>query len=404
MRTRAEGSPVRAALAALSSVFAAAGCSPDLPELEWFGRYVAFATDAPIRPCGGMLPRMDRFVGRIHELFDRTPSQEPISVYYLPDGWEPGFPCPADERGISAAGCASPAHRAVFFDAFSALDHELAHVVMVDIASYHAPLFEEGTAVALSDRPPLLPPRSDRVEDMVGWPAQAVDYVAAGYFVRSLIDRHGPDTFLEFYRDGLWGMSREDTLAKFERHFGEPLEEAAAHYRAREHQCYFELGVCDDEPMVPWQGDEWHYHRRPSCDEDDVWGFEPTEEAEEGSTFGSGSITVALELPADGHYEITPTVAAVLRRCGPTCEDHQELELRSYTWQRPYLRAGRYTLELRALFGSQDTDVVIRRSRSLTPPSPPAPDEGSDAGASDELQTHDRWEWPRGAVRPHQLR
>jgi hypothetical protein len=350
----------------LLGLAATSGCAPDLPELQGFGRYVAFATDNPMRPCAGVLPRMDRFVERTYELFDRTPFQEPIAVYHMPTAWEPGFPCPAGEEGLFMAGCADAGERAVFVDSFSVLEHELVHVIMVDIGSWHDPLFEEGTAEALGRRNPFLPPIDDRVEAMVGWPPAAVDYVAAGYFVRSLIDRHGPSTFLEFYQAGRYGMSREDTRAKFEQHFGETVEEAAARYRAREHQCYFELAVCDDEPIVPWQGDEWHYHRVPSCDDEDVWGFEPTEYADEGWQFGSGSFTVGLEIPEDGHYEITPTVGAVLRRCGPTCEDLEELELRSYTWQRPHLRAGRYTLELRPIFTAADTDVTIRRSGSLT--------------------------------------
>lgn len=343
-----------------------AGCAADYPELQWFGRYVAFATDDPMRPCAGTLPRMDRFVERTYELFDRTPLQERIAVYHMPTAWESGFPCSAPEHGGFMAGCADPRQHAVFVETFSALDHELVHVIMVDIAGNQLPLFEEGTAEALGGRNLFIAPGNDRVEDMVCSSAGEVDYTAAGYFVRSLIDRHGPRTFLDFYEDGRSGMSRRRTSAKSERHFGETIEQAAEQYRAREHQCFFELGVCDDEPIVPWQGDEWHYHRVPSCDDEDVWGFEPTEKADEGWVYGSASITVGLEIADDGHYEITPLVGAVLRRCGPTCEDREELEIRSYTWQRAYLRAGRYTLELRPLLGEQDIDVVIRRGGSLT--------------------------------------
>jgi hypothetical protein len=358
---------MRRAWSALLGLAAASGCAPDLPELQWFGRYVAFATDDPMRPCAGTLPRMDRFVERTYELFDRTPLQEPIAIYHMPTAWEPGFPCPARQEGLFMAGCADTGERAVFVDSLSVLEHELVHVIMVDMGSQQDPLFEEGTAEAIGGGSPLVPPIDDRVEAMVGWPPAAVDYVAAGYFVHSLVDRHGPRTFLEFYDEGRSGMSREDTRANFQHHFGETIEEAATRYRAREHQCYFELAVCDDEPLVAWHGDEWHYHRVASCDDEDAWGFEPTESADEGWVYGSGSITVGLEIPYDGHYEITPLVGAVLRRCGPTCEDREELEFRSYTWQRPHLRAGRYTLELRPLFGEQDIDVVIRRGGSLTP-------------------------------------
>jgi hypothetical protein len=351
----------------LLGLAAAPGCAPDLPELQWFGNYVAFATDWPMRPCGGTLPRMDRFVERTYEFFDRTPLQEPIAVYHLPEAWEDGFPCPEPENHALVSGCAYPSDRTAFFESFSVLEHEIVHVVMVDMASYHDPLFDEGIAEALGSRPAVRLPSNAHVEDMVGWPATAVNYVAAGYFVRSLIDRHGPRAFLAFYQDGRLGMSREDTRASFEQRFGETIEEAAAHYRAREYQCFFELAVCDDEPLVPWQGNEWHYHRSPSCDDEDVWGFNPIEGHEDDREFYFGSVTVGLEIPADGHYEIVPSVGATLRHCGSTCEERETLELGgAYSWQRPYLRAGYYTLQLSATFGFQDTDVTIRRGDSLT--------------------------------------
>jgi hypothetical protein len=346
---------------------AACGCAPpDLPEPQWYGRYIAFATDSPVRPCGDTIHRMDRFVERTHEFFERTPLEEPIAVYYLPEAWEHGYPCPEPEGRGLISGCASPSDRAVFFEPFSALHHELVHIAMVDMAGYHDPLFDEGTAVALGNRPSLSPPDDDRVEDMLGRSAQAVDYTAAGYFVRSLIDRHGPARFLAFYADGDLGISPADTRARFEHHFGETIEEAAAHYRARGHQCFFELGVCDDEPMIPWRGDEWHYARAPTCDDEDVWGFNAIEGYEDRRELYFGSITVGLEIPADGHYEATSSVGGTLRRCGPTCEDHEVIELGTYDWQRPHLRAGYYTLTLGVMFGYQDIDVTLRRSGSLT--------------------------------------
>jgi hypothetical protein len=166
---------MRVRSAVVIGLAAACGCAPDLPELQWFGRYVAFGTDAPVRPCGATIPRMDRFVERTNELFDRTPLEEPISVYYLPEAWEHGYPCPEPEGHGLISGCADPSARTAFFEGLFALEHELVHVVMVDMVGYHDPLFDEGTAEALGSWSPparFSSPDDDRVEDMVGWPVE----------------------------------------------------------------------------------------------------------------------------------------------------------------------------------------------------------------------------------------
>lgn len=146
-------------------------------------------------------------------------------------------PCPRQ-----AGGCAVGREAFVESVTLDPFEHELVHTY-AGLDGRAPLLFDEGLATMLQEfdggsvGEPLPTFESVPLEDYMesdAWPESPSDapYGAASSFVRSLVDRHGIEPFMAFWRSTPYGASREDIDASFESAFGETTEDALAAWRS----------------------------------------------------------------------------------------------------------------------------------------------------------------------------
>jgi hypothetical protein len=167
--------------------------------------------------------------------------------------------------GVSAGGCAGDG-MAFAFDNYNA--HEVTHLV-ADLVGDPPALFREGIAEVLGCNPmvsavpvrastelmQLLEDQAFRAHDD---PHQAYRWAAG--FTRFLLDRHGQEAFLRFYREAPRRGSSARIADTFEAVFGEPLPFAVHAWAEAPPQTYrnvcMHLAECAAPPLPDGAGDE----------------------------------------------------------------------------------------------------------------------------------------------------
>lgn len=149
-RAGSRGLSCRGGFASLLAT-AVPSCAPEpevlpLPEPTWFGNHVEIGASVDLEEtCAGTLRYVDRYVGELHSVFG-VPPEEPIEVYWLPDGVEAYEGCGPTERRLR--GCS--VGRQAMSERFP-VEHELVHAVWDGVGGGSHAAFEEGLATYYGD-------------------------------------------------------------------------------------------------------------------------------------------------------------------------------------------------------------------------------------------------------------
>ncbi|MFZ6182500.1 hypothetical protein [Nannocystis pusilla] len=334
-----------------------ASCEEDTPTSQ---RYIEFSFENEARSlCAGSEDHLNHYFERAFEFFGiDAPDDFSVPVRVTNE-----VPCPW-------RACYQPDKKAVYIsdldklgDRTSAvLRHELTHAIIDRFWGQGAPFLEEGLAESLSqtlDRatpPPLAP-----VGDMLGRIPAEVDYTAAAYFVRFLVDTRGLERFKQVFQRSL-GRSRAEIEALMASIYGESFQALEAEYLSGPARCQYQLDVCEPESATA-VGDRFHLTRAASCDDPEFYGSagaddldiatQQTIELESGGTY---RLQIAYDVPPlSTEY---PRSQVVMTRCG----DCEEQSIRTFRQadEELQLEAGVYALEMVMPF---DTVVTIDLQR-----------------------------------------
>ncbi|WP_434421548.1 hypothetical protein [Nannocystis pusilla] len=193
--------------------------------------------------CAGSVAHLDRYINRAFNFFGIA-APAPLGVPVLVVGTE--SPC-ADL--YSSSSCYVAGEETVYLAdldlegrrTLGVVRHELSHAVIDRVWGQSAPFFNEGLAESLSqtlDRatPPALAPVGAMLDRI---PAE-VDYTAAAYFVRFLIDTRGLERFKQVFQQSL-GHSRAEIEALMASIYGESFQALEAEYLSGPARCQYQL-------------------------------------------------------------------------------------------------------------------------------------------------------------------
>lgn len=314
--------------------------------------------------CAGSIPHLDRYIERIFSFFG-VAAPAYLNVPVLVVGTE--SPC-ADL--YSSSSCYVAAEETVYLAdldlegrrTLGVVRHELGHAVIDRLWGQSAPFFNEGLAESLSqtlDR--ATPPPPAPVGDMLDRIPAEVDYTAAAYFVRFLVDTRGLERFKQVFQRSL-GRSRADIEALMASFYGESFQALEAEYLSGPARCQYQLDVCEPESAIA-VGDRFHLTRAASCDDPDFYGSAGEDDLDiaaqqtiEVRTGGTYRLEIAYDVPPlSTEY---PRSQVVMTRCG----DCEEQSIRTFRQadEELQLEAGIYALEMVMPF---DTVVTIDLQR-----------------------------------------
>lgn len=335
----------------------AASCDEDAPTSR---QYIEFSFENEARSlCVGSASHLNHYFERAFEFFGIAESGD----FSVPVRVTNEIPCPW-------RACYQPDKKAVYISDLdmlgdrtgAVLRHELTHAIIDRFWGQGAPFLEEGLAESLSqtlDRatPPPLAPVGDMLDRI---PAE-VDYTAAAYFVRFLIDTRGLERFKRLFQQSL-GRSRAEIEALVASIYGESFQALEAEYLSGPARCQYQLDVCEPEAAIAVE-DRFHLTRAASCDDPEFYGSagaddldiaaQQTIELESGGTY---RLQIAYDVPPlSTEY---PRSQVVLTRCG----DCNEQSIRTFRRadEELQLEAGIYALEMVMPF---DTVVSIDLQR-----------------------------------------
>ncbi|MCY0988630.1 hypothetical protein OV203_15965 [Nannocystis sp. ILAH1] len=335
----------------------APSCDEDTPTSQ---QYIEFSFENEARSlCAGSEAHLNHYFERAFEFFDiDAPDDFSVPVRVTDE-----IPCPW-------RACYQPDKKAVYISDLdmlgdrtgAVLRHELTHAIIDRFWGQGAPFLEEGLAESLSQTleratPPALAPVGDMLDRI---PAE-VDYTAAAYFVRFLIDTRGLERFKQLFQQSL-GRSRAEIDALIASIYGESFQALEAEYLSGPARCQYRLDVCEPESATAVK-DRFLLTRAASCDDPDFYG-----------SAGDGDLDIAaqqtIEIATGGTYRLQiaydvpplsteyPRSQVVLTRCG----DCEEQSIRSFRRadEELQLEAGIYALEMVMPF---DTVVTIDLQR-----------------------------------------
>ncbi len=305
------------------------------------GRRVTLFATEPKKACGGNIAYLDGLVEQVETHLGPGNVRQAIEFF-----WNPKDSCPFDGE---VGGCA--------FDnaAFSSTlphDHEVIHALM---PTRTIPFLEEGLAEAFGmpgNRKFVTQPRFLREPSTLIHAAHASElfdegYLAAGAFVRFLIERRGAERFMKLYGSLPYEASVAEQSAAAAAAYGVPLEQLMGEFRAEAHVCTFIPRPCSQE-TVPWNGSLWQFDGAVSCASSTTMGptgpntDSPLDDDPEDIYWEE----VALDVPAAGLYELQlsldSNIKAGLVRCG-SCD--QQIPMHPFALmdtQRLFLQPGRY--------------------------------------------------------------
>lgn len=337
--------------------FAAVGawicaCSPS-SENSGFSSYFEFATADDTRQlCSGSIPHLEHYIDRVFDFFG-TETPENLQVPLLVGDLK--SPC---EELFSSTSCYVAAEGTIYLvdldlqgrRTHGIIRHELTHAVIDRIWGQSAPFFNEGLAESLSrtlDRSWSAPEPLEPVGDMLGGVPAEVEYTAAAYFTRFLIDTRGLAPFKQLFQ-GARARSREEIEALMVEIYGESFAALEAEYLSGPPRCQYQLDVCEPGSAES-VGAGFHLTRAASCDDPDFYG-----------SIGNNDLDIAtqqtLAVEANGTYRLRvaydvpplsadyPRSQVLLTRCGEC--DEQFVQMFHQTDEELELDAGLYALEI----------------------------------------------------------
>ena len=353
-----------ASLASLVFGSALVACTPE-PGLDFdhIGAHVGIVIEHDARDlCAGSVPHLDRYIERVFEFFEAPLPEElliPVRVVESPS-------CPA-------SACYNPPDRTVYihdldlsaYRTSGVLRHELSHAVIDRLWGQSKPFFEEGLAESFSRSPfrSRLTPEPVPVGEMFDQPPLGVDYTAAAYFVRFLIDTRGLERFKRLFQ-GARDRSGDEIRGLMATIYGESFEALQAEFLSGEPRCQYQLDTCDPQ-TAGRVGDLWYATVPASCDDPSFYG-----------SVGDDDMMVAtqytLEVEVRGTYRLRtsydwPPLGAdlfrseiVLERCGACDVQFVESFRGPGTDRTIELEAGIYSVEIVMPF---ETIVTVRLDR-----------------------------------------
>ena len=335
----------------------AASCDDDAPTSQ---QYIEFSFENEARSlCAGSAAHLNHYFERAFEFFGIA---EP-GDFLVPVRVTNEIQCPW-------RACYQPDDKAVYISDLdmlgdrtgAVLRHELTHAIIDRFWGQSAPFLEEGLAESLSqtlDR--AMPPPLAPVGDMLGRIPAEVDYTAAAYFVRFLIDTRGLERFKQLFQQSL-GRSRAEIEALVVSIYGESFQALEAEYLSGPARCQYQLDVCEPEAAIAVEG-RFHLTRAASCDDPEFYGSAGADDLDiaaqqtiELASGGTYRLQIAYDVPPlSTEY---PRSQVVLTRCG----DCNEQSIRAFRQadEELQLEAGMYALEMVMPF---DTVVSIDLQR-----------------------------------------
>ncbi|PCC70658.1 hypothetical protein SAMN02745121_05456 [Nannocystis exedens] len=319
-------------------------------------QYAEFSFENDTRSlCAGSEIHLNSYFERAFKFLDiAAPTDFSVPVRVTNE-----IPCPwracyqPDRRAVYIADLDAPGDRTG-----AVLRHELTHAIIDRFWGQGLPFLEEGLAESLSrtlDRAP--PPAPEPVGDMLDRVPAEVDYTAAAYFTRFLIDTRGLARFKRLFQQSL-GRSRAEIEALVASIYGESFVALEAEYLSGPARCQYQLDVCELE-LAAAVGDRFHVTRAASCDDPDFYGSEGDDDldiaAQQTIAIESGGtyrLQIAYDVPPlSTEY---PRSQVILTRCGD-CDEQSSRTFRQ-TDEELQLEAGIYALEIVMPF---DTVVTI---------------------------------------------
>lgn len=335
-------------------------------DYDFVGEHIGLVIENDDRElCAGNVWHLDRYVERAFEFFDVTavPENSLIAVHVVVDA-----PCPS-------TACYRPDEHTVFVEDIDwdgarpgqVLRHELAHAVIDSTWGQSAAFFNEGLAESFSrtiTRSFLGPPPApEAVGAMLGSPSLEIDYTAAAYFTRFLIDTRGLARFKQLFLGarGLTGAEIQDLMALV---YGESFEAIETEYLSGEPRCQYQLDLCD--PMIAESVTyAWYASVPASCSDPYFYGSRGTEDLTIGSQqtirieeSGTFRLMSYFDWPPLSP-ELLSDARILLHRCGDCDQQFVEPFFDNYM-QDLELEAGLYTFEILMPFETVVTLEVQR--------------------------------------------
>jgi hypothetical protein len=333
----------------LPAILALAACGD--PPLQEESRYFRLYHDDTRTPCRGTLPALDRYLEDLRaELGLPPPAPQEVEYHWVDEDLL------QDRCARASSGCVQwPADRlyAVWFPH----THEVVHAAATPLGEAPSWL-AEGLAMTYQggDNDGIRIGRVDAHAIISGSRnLPAGQYIAAGAWVRHLLDRFGAPAVVRFYADLSRLAGEREVGDSFARIFGEPLPLVAAEFRERFDGCRLtgmtrNLWECGADPLE-WDGDTLILHRTIDCAQDDVVGPYDGEVAVVFHTIdvdvpGLFDLRVDATHADDDVAAVTNGVA--LGSCASTCESSLHALVSPGDTELLTLPRGRYYLELHA--------------------------------------------------------
>lgn len=241
--------------------------------------------------------------------------------------------------------------------------HELAHVILRELAPRAVAALSEGIADALGTPSPYWPESTPRLP-LASFATRTTsnlehgERVSAGFYTTFLLEEFGPHAYLDLYRALPVGSSIEEIDARMREHLGASLDELDARFtEPSEARCMVALSFCGDV-YGPALEPPFELEQSLACDEPGVLGYA----AADGSRHPFRRWQI--EIPDGGPYwvEAEGAVISVLR-CG-SCEERGFFYFNGTALMGGMsveLDAGLYTLEVRELLDGHDTFRLVVR-------------------------------------------
>ncbi len=326
------------------------GCEP-APESDAISvDFIFDDEDAAI--CAGSEAHVDLYISRLFDFFEAT----------LPADFRVPVRVGTNDACTNSSACYKPDEQVVYMTSLEGfgdrtsgtLRHEITHAVIDRIFGKSAPFFNEGLAEAMSRTQAwglLSDDAALPVGDMLGQEADQIDYTAAAYFVRFLIDTRGLDRFERIFR-AAGGPRENDIKALFGDIYGESFESMQAEYLSGAPRCQFMLDMCN--PGSEITVDSRFTAVLPiSCQNPDFYGSSAPD-------FSIGT-QITLSIAVGGTYRLRVTYEAYsisgevskgqlwLVHCGD-CEEQSVRRVNAFVDNDIELDAGLYALEIATPF------------------------------------------------------
>ncbi len=226
-----------------------------------------------ITACEGQARHIDAFVDEVFDRLDRpVPGDLHVVVHVLEHGdIDAVEQCPA-----TAGGCALEGE--AWTEGHGPLLHELTHVLMRELAPRGLPALSEGIAESMGTMSPLWPEPTPRIPLAAyalrsAAQLEADERLSAAFYATFLLDRHGPNAYLDAYAQLAAGDDLGAVDTTFTQSFGEPLEANDVLFAdPAQARCMMALAHCGETLGVPYET-PFEVEASLECSEPGVLGF-----------------------------------------------------------------------------------------------------------------------------------